>query len=218
VSDLFDCPFCKYKGSEGWMHLRNKHPDRLDEWREMTDKPKEDLVDEVDQEMTTVPVARHSTTITRRIEFDAGHRIFGHESKCAHIHGHRYVCLLQCAPKEGLDDLGRVIDFGVVKQIVGKWIDDSFDHGMFLFNGDPLVKLWQRFGQKITTPVEVYPISTIVEEAGYQKHVIMDKNPTAENIAELIFINAVELLSEYDIKVVKVTLYETPNCFATYGS
>jgi len=30
-------------------------------------------------------------TITRRLEFDAGHRIPHHAGKCCHLHGHRYA-------------------------------------------------------------------------------------------------------------------------------
>ena len=29
--------------------------------------------------------------ITRRLEFDAGHRIPDHASQCRHLHGHRYA-------------------------------------------------------------------------------------------------------------------------------
>ena len=29
--------------------------------------------------------------ITRRLEFDAGHRIPDHRSQCRHMHGHRYA-------------------------------------------------------------------------------------------------------------------------------
>ena len=29
--------------------------------------------------------------ITRRLEFDAGHRIPHHASQCRHLHGHRYA-------------------------------------------------------------------------------------------------------------------------------
>ena len=30
-------------------------------------------------------------TITRRLEFDAGHRIPHHDGQCRHLHGHRYA-------------------------------------------------------------------------------------------------------------------------------
>lgn len=68
-----------------------------------------------------------ATHVTRRIEFDAGHRITRHESRCAHPHGHRYVAEVTVAAPE-LDPAGRVVDFGVMKQILGAWIDEHWDH------------------------------------------------------------------------------------------
>ena len=63
------------------------------------------------------------------------HRIPRHESKCAAFHGHRYAAELTClAP---LDDRGRVIDFGVVKERVGGWIDENWDHTAILQRDDP---------------------------------------------------------------------------------
>lgn len=60
--------------------------------------------------------------IMRKFEFDYAHRVLGHESKCKHLHGHRGVAeVIVSSP--GLDSLGRIIDFGIVKQRVGKWID-----------------------------------------------------------------------------------------------
>jgi hypothetical protein len=53
--------------------------------------------------------------IVRRIAFSAGHRVHGHESKCRHFHGHNYVAYFHALPRRGLDPLGRVIDFGVIK-------------------------------------------------------------------------------------------------------
>ncbi len=47
---------------------------------------------------------------TRRIEFDAAHRVMRHEGKCKHLHGHRYA-LEATFSASGLDALGRVIDF-----------------------------------------------------------------------------------------------------------
>ena len=47
-------------------------------------------------------------TCTRRLTFCAGHRVLGHESKCAHPHGHNYVVYVT-AEAEQLDDVGRVM-------------------------------------------------------------------------------------------------------------
>ena len=143
-------------------------------------------------------------TITRRLEFDAGHRVFMHESKCAHVHGHRYVVEVECAPINDLDALGRVIDFSVLKSVCGKWLDDNLDHGMILFKDDPLAEVW-------TSGFDAY---SAVE---FQKHYLMDVNPTAENIAELLYRKFTELLSSHSIRILSVTVHETPNCQAKYG-
>ena len=177
---LFYCEHCDYIGSEGLFHMRGEHPT---EWENR-------------------PMPRHE--ITRRIEFDAGHRVYGHESKCAHVHGHRYQVLITCRPANNLDKLGRVVDFGVIKEKVGKFIDDSLDHGMLLFRDDPLREVW----------VSEFDQYSAVDA---QKYYIMDDNPTAENIAKLIYLKACELLKDYGIKMVKVTVFETPNCQSSYS-
>ena len=59
----------------------------------------------------------------RKIHFSAGHRVYGHESKCSNLHGHNYVLWVHAGAKE-LDELGRVIDFSVLK--------DYFKLGSFL--------------------------------------------------------------------------------------
>ena len=74
-------------------------------------------------------------TVTRRLEWDAMHRIPLHESKCRAFHGHRYAAEITCTAPQ-LDDLGRVVDFGVIKQLVGSWIDDHWDHTAILMEGD----------------------------------------------------------------------------------
>ena len=61
-------------------------------------------------------------TCTRKLEFDAAHRVMEHESKCRHLHGHRYVAEVTVATSE-LDGLGRVLDFGLLKTELGGWID-----------------------------------------------------------------------------------------------
>lgn len=130
---------------------------------------------------------------TRRIEFDAAHRIMNHESKCKMLHGHRYVLEAGFMSKE-LDDLGRVIDFGIIKEILGKWVDDNLDHNTILFSKD--VDL----GNKISSVTQ-------------QKIYYMDSNPTAENIAQHILEDICpKLFANHDVKCTKIKLYETPNC------
>lgn len=138
-------------------------------------------------------------TITRLLEFDYGHRVLGHESRCAHIHGHRgKVELTVTAPD--LDPLGRVIDFSVLKSVVGKWIDDNWDHNILLNERDPLL--------------DVPPESSIW--GGKKPYIVASANPTAEVMARILYKVATELLYRHGIAVVKVRMHETPNCFADY--
>lgn len=137
--------------------------------------------------------------ITRRVEFDAGHRVLGHEGKCATPHGHRYVAELTVSAG-ALDSLGRVIDFSVIKTLVGGWIDANWDHTMILHPDDPLLQHRELIG-----PRSPYVIPRT------------DANPTAENMVKYLFGIASELLRPHGIRVDAVRLYETPNCWADYA-
>ena len=65
--------------------------------------------------------------VVRKHEIHCGHRVYQHESKCRNLHGHSYVFHLKCS-SENLDNLGRVIDFSVIKELLCKWLDDNWDH------------------------------------------------------------------------------------------
>lgn len=136
-------------------------------------------------------------TCTRKLEFDAGHRVVNHESKCKNFHGHRYVveATFECAE---LDSLGRVVDFGVIKQIYGKWIDDNLDHTMILNEVDREAGMF-------------------LESLGNKPVYFVDFNPTAENLSKFLFEKANELMGDkFGLKCIKIRLWETPNCYCDY--
>lgn len=136
-----------------------------------------------------------SITCTRRIEFDAGHRILDHESKCKYLHGHRYALEATFAAS-GLDTLGRVIDFGAIREVLGNWIDEHWDHTTILCDKD------KELGE------------SIAKKTG-QKIFYMDKNPTAENMAEYLLKEVCpKLFASVHAKCTLIKLYETPNCYA----
>jgi len=143
------------------------------------------------------------TIITRKIEFDAGHRVLGHEGKCRNLHGHRYVAEIAVSAKD-LDSLGRVIDFGVIKDVIGGWIDEYWDHNMILHPDDPLFKIG-----------EAWDLNGIEVIVGRDPYVMPGGNPTAENLARVLHDICCELLPDY-LMVVYVKIWETPNCSATY--
>lgn len=123
------------------------------------------------------------------------HRIPRHESKCAAFHGHRYAAELRCiAP--ALDDRGRVIDFGVIKERVGGWIDQHWDHTAILMRGDPdpAVAVLASSNAALGRPIYW-----------------LDAPPTAETIVAELARIASELLADTGVSVVHIRLWETPN-------
>jgi 6-pyruvoyltetrahydropterin/6-carboxytetrahydropterin synthase len=142
--------------------------------------------------------------ITRRLEFDAGHRIPNHNSQCRHLHGHRYAIEITLSGKvitaEGVSEQGMVMDFSDVKRIAKERVVDAWDHAFLVYRGD-------------TTVLDF--LNTIPNH----KTIILDVVPTAENLAKCAF----ELLdSAYrdtfgnELKLARVRLYETPNNWADY--
>lgn len=129
--------------------------------------------------------------VTREIHFCYGHRLLNYEGKCRHLHGHngRAVITLE-GPT--LDDRGMLMDFSDLKRTVGGWIDDTLDHTMLLRKDDPALPALQKGGERVH---------------------VLDVNPTAENIARLIF----DYAKSQGFPVIEVKLWETENCFATYS-
>ncbi len=128
--------------------------------------------------------------VSREIEFCYGHRLLDYEGKCRHLHGHngRIVITIE-APQ--LDEQGMVADFGEINKVVGQWIDDNLDHRMLLRQDDPAVGVLR----ELCEPVH-----------------LMGVNPTAENIAKMVFDYAIE----QGFPVIAVQMWETPRCGATY--
>lgn len=137
------------------------------------------------------------TTVTRRLEFDAAHRVPRHESKCRSLHGHRYVVEVT-ATAPGLDTAGRIVDFGVVKELVGGWLDREWDHTTILDG---------TLDAPLADFIEAHqnPGRPVVRLAG---------PPTAEVMARVILARAQELLAPCGVTVTRVRVYETPNCYA----
>lgn len=140
--------------------------------------------------------------ITRRLEFDAGHRIPDHKSQCRHLHGHRYAIEItlsgEIIRQDGDAANGMVMDFSEVKAIAKTHVVDVWDHAFLVFRGD----------------------TRIVEFLGSlpdHRTVILDCVPTAENLAEEAFrVLDPVYRNTYGnhLQLQRVRLYETPNCWA----
>jgi 6-pyruvoyltetrahydropterin/6-carboxytetrahydropterin synthase len=128
--------------------------------------------------------------VTCAIPFCYGHRLLNYEGKCRHLHGHNGRAVITLAAAN-VDPLGMVADFSHIKRVVGRWIDETLDHKMLLHEKDP-----------------VLPLLRQQEEPVY----VMGMNPTAENIARLIY----DYAASQGFPVDEVQLWETENCYATY--
>ncbi len=133
----------------------------------------------------------------RKVHFCYGHRVMNHESKCATLHGHNGVLWIYATPLEDLDSLGRVIDFSVLKEKVGGWVDTNWDHTMILNKED-----------KAT-------VDLVSQAPSFKDVFILDRNPTAENMADYLLQEICpRVLAGLGILVYKIVFYETENCYA----
>jgi 6-pyruvoyltetrahydropterin/6-carboxytetrahydropterin synthase len=140
--------------------------------------------------------------ITRRLEFDAGHRIPHHKSQCRHLHGHRYALEITLSGEvietEGVSEQGMVMDFSDVKEIALEKIANVWDHAFLVYRGDREVLDF---------------LDTLVGH----KTVVLDSVPTAENLARAAFqILDAAYIDVYGnhLRLERVRLYETPNNWA----
>src|SRR5512147_1516991 len=106
--------------------------------------------------------------ITRRLEFDAGHRIPNHASQCRHLHGHRYAIEITLSGEvvrtAGAADEGMVMDFSEVKAVANAVLVGQWDHAFLVHQGDRAV------------------VEFLATLPGH-KTVVLPVVPTAENLA-----------------------------------
>jgi len=140
--------------------------------------------------------------ITRRLEFDAGHRIPNHNSQCRHLHGHRYALEITLSgdlnDAEGQSDQGMVMDFSDVKRIAQEKLVNVWDHAFLVYRGDKQVCDF---------------LATLPDH----KTVILEVIPTAENLALTAFkLLAPAYRDSYGkhLTLEKIRLFETPNNWA----
>jgi 6-pyruvoyltetrahydropterin/6-carboxytetrahydropterin synthase len=128
--------------------------------------------------------------VTKVIEFSYGHRLLEHKGKCRYLHGHNGMVEVDIE-SEVVDAMGMVVDFSDVNAIVKTWIDEHLDHKMLLCDADPAARVLQEAGEPIY---------------------LMRDNPTAENIARLIWTAS----RDQGMPVTEVRVWETSTSRASY--
>jgi len=83
-------------------------------------------------------------TITRKLEFDAGHRIPDHKSQCRNLHGHPLYLLITLVgaviDKDGNPTTGMVMDFSDIKTLAKTHLVDLWDHAFLVYRHDSVVR------------------------------------------------------------------------------
>ncbi|MGC3963698.1 MAG: 6-carboxytetrahydropterin synthase [Rhodocyclaceae bacterium] len=140
--------------------------------------------------------------ITRRLEFDAGHRIPDHRSLCRHMHGHRYVLEATVAGDVTLRDgdprNGMVVNFSEVKSVLKDYVVGVWDHAFLVYEGDTVVR-------------------EMLKALPDHRTVVLSVVPTAENLAAEAFrilAPRIAELCDKRLTLENIRLYETPNCWA----
>lgn len=147
-------------------------------------------------------------TATRYHDISCGHRVMGHESKCALLHGHNYRVHFTCRAPSGLDRVGRVIDFSVMKANLCMWLESNWDHKFIACVEDPVMTAVNQalFG--------IRNHDSDTDKACYSI-VWVPFNPTAENLGRYLleFVGPKQLTGT-GVELISVRIEETRKCSA----
>lgn len=139
--------------------------------------------------------------IGKEYRFEAAHLLPNHGGKCKRLHGHSYKVLVEIGgivqEQDGSTSEGMVIDYGDISYHM-KPIIEAMDH-RFLACGDE------------------WPY--LIKDMGDENMYYMGVRTTAENIAKHVYGLLYEKLELEPVNwSLKITVKETENTYATYGS
>ncbi len=150
---------------------------------------------------------KHWARISKEVQFDAGHRVPRHSSKCKNPHGHRYRIVAHCRgwiinDPTSSDD-GMLIDFGELKSILTIRVHDVLDHGFIVHKNDFVM-------------LDALQSGRDVEEWNVIEFPYV---PTAENIARWIWEEIEPVIKEHfrgNLMLDHIECWETPTSCAYY--
>ncbi len=141
--------------------------------------------------------------ISKVIEWDMGHRVPNHKSKCRNLHGHRYRLELtvtgELVQTNGASSEGMIIDFADLKQAMMESIHDVLDHGYMVCEQDKV--MLDFFAENEDQNFRVIKVPFI---------------PTSENIARWCY-EQLEDSCPGGVRIVNCRVFETPNSWADYS-
>lgn len=133
--------------------------------------------------------------ISIEMQWPMGHRLQDHDGACRGIHGHTYRAVAQFSGlpevRAGSPQRGMVADFAELKKAMAAVVD-GWDHCLMLEDGDPAA-------QRVTE---------------YCKLVTVDRPPTAEVIAEMLFAHLRKAFPYGVVVLESVQVWESPRTSA----
>ena len=130
-------------------------------------------------------------SVTQELRFCYGHRLLEHPGRCGRLHGHNGVARVTLRAVD-LDARGMVTDFDDVEKALRAFLDQTIDHRLLLHRDDPVAELLRKAGESF---------------------VALEVHPTAENIARLIFDQALRA----GLPVALVEVVEQQGSVASYA-
>lgn len=155
-------------------------------------------------------------TAERYHDISTGHRVVGHENKCRHLHGHNYRIHFVCEAAE-LDTVGRVIDFGVIKEKLCMWVESHWDHKFLAWEKDTFMQnvFWASNGGCAASDIDA--VQKERRDIAEGSIVFVPFNPTAENMAQhLVEVIGPQQLAGTGVTLVSVRIEETAKCSASF--
>ena len=131
-----------------------------------------------------------------RIEiiFDAGHRQYNYKGRCESPHGHTFRAEVMVR-SEKLNALSFVVDFVEMKDKLGRWVEDNWDHAFLVNEEDKEM---------------VAALNSL-----HDKRVFFFKsNPSSEAMAKYLFDIARTILGDI---VSAARIWESPSQYAEYS-
>jgi 6-pyruvoyltetrahydropterin/6-carboxytetrahydropterin synthase len=147
--------------------------------------------------------------ISKKFDFEMGHRLDGHKGLCNNIHGHSYTIETvfegDIIEKENSSSNGMVMDYGDMKKVVKGFIDEFLEHSVMVYSKD---EEWKKFLKKNGFKCTIVPFRV-----------------TAENMCVWIFdalsktfqkVFTDGLIENKDARMVGIRMWETKNSMAEY--
>ena len=139
--------------------------------------------------------------VTIEFSFEMAHVLEGYDGPCREIHGHSYRLFVTVAGTPCTDPAdpkyGMVIDFGILKRIVGRLIVDVYDHSLVVRRTESNDQLTALLGKR------------------FEKMQTVDFQPTCENlVARFAALIAPELPA--GVSLFSLRLHETATSYAEW--